>query len=65
MSFKINDAVILKEGIPEEGLKAGAVGVVVAEFSEPNEAYEIEFLDDDGDLLAQLALLPEQLSKFE
>ncbi|MEQ5833804.1 DUF4926 domain-containing protein [Marinobacter sp. NFXS9] len=65
MSFEINDAVVLQIGIPDEGLETGAVGVVVAEFSEPNEAFEIEFLDDDGDLLAQLALLPEQLSKYE
>lgn len=65
MYFEINDAVVLQIGIPNEGLKAGAVGVVVAEFSEPSEAYEIEFVDDDGDFLAQLALLPGQLSKYE
>lgn len=65
MSFEINDAVVLRVDIPDQGLKAGAVGVVVAEFSDPNEAYEIEFLDDKGDQLAQLALLPEQLSKYE
>ena len=42
-----------------------SIGVVIAEFCEPNEAYEIEFLDDEGEMLAQLALLPDQLAKFE
>lgn len=64
MIFEINDTVVLKVDIPEEGLKAGTVGVVVADFTEPNEAYEVEFCDDEGDMLAQLALLPGQLSKL-
>ncbi|MCG8069775.1 MAG: DUF4926 domain-containing protein [Candidatus Thiodiazotropha taylori] len=64
MIFEINDAVVLKADMPEEGLKAGTVGDIVADFTEPNEAYEVEFCDDEGDMLAQLALLPGQLSKL-
>ena len=65
MSFEINDVVKLMVDIPEEGLNTGAIGVVVVEFSDPNEAYEIEFCDDEGETITQLALLPEQLLKLE
>ena len=65
MPFEINDVVVLQVDLPVEGLDKGAIGVVIAEFSEPNEAYEIEFLDDEGEMLAQLALLPDQLAKFK
>jgi hypothetical protein len=47
------------------GLKAHAVGFVVAVFYNPNEAYEIEFCNDDGETIAELALLPEQLTKLD
>ncbi|MBI3898835.1 MAG: DUF4926 domain-containing protein [Gammaproteobacteria bacterium] len=61
MNFKINDTVRLLTDIPGEGLAKGALGVVVAEFSEPEEAYEIEFSDADGETVAQIALLPTQI----
>jgi hypothetical protein len=65
MNFEIYDTVRLKADLPEMGLKAHAVGVVVAVFSNPNEAYEIEFCNDDGETIAELALLPEQLTKLD
>lgn len=39
MKPRINDKVQLTAPLPDEPLDAGAVGVVVAEFSEPEEAY--------------------------
>jgi len=60
MSAKINDTVRLTEALPAEALNEGALGVVVAEFSEPDEAYEIEFCDEDGITIAQVALKPGQ-----
>ncbi len=65
MVFEMNDVVKLVVDIPEEGLDAGAIGVVVAVFSDPHEAYEIEFCDDGGDTIVQLALLPEKISRID
>lgn len=62
MYFKINDTVLLLEDLPEEELAKGAVGVVVAEFDEPEEAYEVEFCNDKGETLAEVALLPNQIA---
>ncbi|MDX3995097.1 DUF4926 domain-containing protein [Pseudomonas aeruginosa] len=60
MSIEINDVVRLIDNQPSDGLLSGALGVVVAVFSEPREAYEVEFCDEDGCTIAQLALLPSQ-----
>ncbi|MBN8813624.1 MULTISPECIES: DUF4926 domain-containing protein [unclassified Sphingomonas] len=60
MQAKVNDTVRLTEMLPNDGLLQGAIGVVVAEFSEPNEAYEVEFSNDEGVTVAQVALLPDQ-----
>jgi hypothetical protein len=48
-NFKLLDVVVLLEGIPEEGLVAGATGTVVEIYTTPDLAYEIEFCDDCGD----------------
>lgn len=61
MRFKINDVVRLLDDQPAEGLLKGALGVVVAEFSDPVEAYEVEFCNEDGDTVVQAALLPIQI----
>lgn len=60
MKPRVNDTVQLTESVPGESLQAGAVGVVVAEFTDPVEAYEIEFSDERGTTIAQVALLPDQ-----
>ncbi|MPS29669.1 DUF4926 domain-containing protein [Pigmentiphaga sp.] len=62
MCPKINDTVRLLEAFPDEALEEGALGVIVAEFSEPDEAYEIEFSDENGATIAQIALRPSQFS---
>ena len=62
--FKVGDAVVLAESLPEEGLSAGQVGAVVLEFTEPTLAYETEFTDGQGRTLAQVALLPEQIEPY-
>ncbi|MEW9898393.1 DUF4926 domain-containing protein [Chitinivorax sp. PXF-14] len=48
--------------IPSESLAKGAIGVIVEEFSEPEEAYEVEFCDEDGVTIAQIALRPNQFT---
>ena len=57
---KINDTVRLLDAVPGEHLTKGAIGVIVAEFDEPDEAYEVEFSDSDGSIVAQLALRPDR-----
>lgn len=65
MIAKTNDLIRLTQNIPSEGLREGDLGVVVAEFTDPNEAYEVEFSDEDGITTAQLALLPHQFVVVE
>lgn len=50
-----------KVDVPALGLKAGARGVVVDRYSEPYLAYEVEFVDEDGDTIGCLSLRPEEL----
>jgi hypothetical protein len=60
MKPKINDAVQLVDGVVSAALAKGAVGTIVAVFSEPEEAYEVEFCDERGATVAQVALRPNQ-----
>jgi hypothetical protein len=62
MHFKANDTVKLLRDLPQEALAKGAVGVIVAEFNDPEEAYEVEFCNERGETIAQVALLPNQLT---
>lgn len=55
----LHDVVVLKVDLPEENLKQGMRGVVVAIFSEPEIAYEVEFCDDRGATIAEVALKPD------
>jgi hypothetical protein len=54
--FYVNDAVVLRRGLPDEDLVAGAIGAVVLVFDEPEPAYEVEFCDDVGRTIAQVVL---------
>ena len=63
MKFSLLDTVTLVEDLPQEGLLYGMIGVVVDIYHQPYEAYEIEFCDNSGRSIAQLALLANQLSK--
>tara|TARA_R110000772_G_C13189946_1_gene428937 strand:- start:496 stop:738 length:243 start_codon:yes stop_codon:yes gene_type:complete len=42
--------------IDDEGIGAGDIGVIVAVFNDPDEAYEVEFGDQDGATVAQVVL---------
>lgn len=52
------DVVALLADLPQHGLARGQVGTIVEVF---DEAYEVEFCDNDGKTHAELALEPEQL----
>lgn len=61
MKPKLFDTIRLTKGCPNDGLSHEALGVIITIFEEPDEAYEVEFVDDDGTTIAQLAL---QRSQF-
>lgn len=55
------DVVTLTVDLPGENLHRGMTGTIVDVYSHPSEAYEVEFCDDEGRTIAQLALTPEQI----
>ena len=61
MTSKIRhlEAVALTEDLPQHGLVRGQVGTVVEAFAD--DAFEVEFSDDEGRTYASLALRPNQL----
>lgn len=60
MYLGVNKVVRLLEYVPSASICRGCLGVVVAVFSEPEEAYEVEFCDEDGTSIAQIAPGPGQ-----
>jgi hypothetical protein len=60
--YKEFDGVVLLQDMPEEGLKKGMIGTVVLCFDTPEIAYEVEFCDENGEAIAELALRPEQIA---
>ncbi|QOF82204.1 MULTISPECIES: DUF4926 domain-containing protein [unclassified Pseudomonas] len=61
MKYKLFDVVVLSEDLSDEGLRAGMIGAVIDVYSQPVEGYEVEFCDEQGRTIAQLALSPDQL----
>lgn len=53
------DTVVLTVDLPEHGLSRGDVGTVV--LVHEGRGYEVEFLALDGETLAVVSLLPEQI----
>lgn len=54
----LGDVVELTADIPDRNLRAGVQGTIV--HCHDNEAYEVEFINEDGKTLDFLALRPEQ-----
>ncbi len=46
---------------PKENIEIGEIGTIVACFMVPNEAYEVEFVYDNGSTKAVFAILPEHI----
>lgn len=61
--MKMHDVVRLKCDLPEHNLRAGMLGVVVEIFDTPDEAYEIEFANERGETIIELALKSEVLER--
>lgn len=64
MKFLEFDTVILINDYESEGLKKGDIGAILMVYSEPNEAYEVEFVDNNGEVKAQVVLLPNEIEKY-
>ncbi|HDS1581214.1 TPA: DUF4926 domain-containing protein [Stenotrophomonas maltophilia] len=56
MGYSIFDVVVLIEDIPGEGLRAGMKGSIIDVYNQPVEGCEVEFCDEQGRTVAQLAL---------
>lgn len=63
MKFNEFDSVVLLKDYQKEGLKKGDIGVVVMVYTEPNEAYEVEFLNEKGTTKAIITLLTNEIDK--
>ncbi|WP_145975505.1 DUF4926 domain-containing protein [Deinococcus gobiensis] len=59
--MELLDTVRLNQDLPNKGLRAGAVGVIVEVYTSPDYAYEVEFVNDDGSTNVMLPLRQEQL----
>ncbi|MEU8425068.1 DUF4926 domain-containing protein [Micromonospora sp. NPDC048835] len=57
------DVVELREALPGEQLPAGAVGTVVDVFDSPLTAYNHEFTDTDGRIVAMVPLRADQVMR--
>lgn len=55
------DVVALVADLPAQGLRAGQMGTIVHVFHQPRLAYEVEFVDDEGETVAMVPLEPAQI----
>jgi len=61
MKFEEHQVVKTLIDFSENGINVGEIGTVVVCFTVPNEAYEVEFVNNDGSTRAMFAILPEHI----
>ncbi len=61
MKFAEND--IVKVKINKETARVGDIGTIVCVFDKPNEAYEVEIVNEDGTTKLLAVFLPNELEK--
>ncbi|HVQ36134.1 MAG TPA: DUF4926 domain-containing protein [Pyrinomonadaceae bacterium] len=59
--IRLHDVVELLEDLPDANLHSGMQGAVIDVYDKPTLAYEVEFVNKEGDTTAQLTLLPSQV----
>ncbi|MDQ2745840.1 MAG: DUF4926 domain-containing protein [Acidobacteriota bacterium] len=59
-NLKLYDVVALTADLPEEGVGQGQVGAIVEIYND-GEAFEVEFVDKNGQTYGLLTLRPEQI----
>ncbi len=62
-NFKLFDVVALTMDLPEENLWGGQVGTIV-EIYKDGEAFEVEFVDKNGETYGLLTLFSEQIMQL-
>lgn len=62
--LKLLDVVKLLVDYPEYGLSRGAVGTVIYEFPKSELVYEVEFSNDKGETIVQIALRSEEIALY-
>lgn len=55
------DVVRLIKDLPAKNLRRGLIGVVIDVLANPTLAYEVEFTNESGETLAEIAVEPEYL----
>jgi hypothetical protein len=65
VAFEEYDVVRLVRPLPKHGLSDGAMGTVVYVYGDPAEAYEVEFVAPDGNTIALVTLVSDQLELVE
>lgn len=65
MRYHLFDIISVVEDIPKLNVKAGMIGAVIDIYEGSDEAYEVEFCDDEGRTVALGALLPTQITLVE
>jgi Domain of unknown function (DUF4926) len=55
------DLVEVLEDLPEYNIKKGEIGVVVVAFDNPDEAYDLEFVDESGQSRFAYSVKPDQI----
>ena len=64
MKYSLLEVVKLQQDLPGFNLQQGDIGTIVEIYSNPYEAYEVEFCDTKGKTISLLTLKPEQLMPF-
>jgi hypothetical protein len=58
------ERVALTEDVPEHGLRAGDIGMIVHVYGD-HKGYEVEFVTLSGDLIALVSVYPNQIRPLE
>lgn len=64
MKFDLNDTVMVVKNYLNEGILKGELGAIVEVYTKPHEAYEVEFVDEDGKVKAILVLRKDDMCKY-
>lgn len=65
MNYEVYETVKVLEDEPNEGIKKGDIGTIIMIYDTPNEAYEVEFVDEEGRVKYQGVYLSNQIVKLK
>ena len=63
-TFNLLDTVIAAVNVPDHEILAGDLGTIVEVYTNPDLAYEVEFVNPDGATRALLTLSPDQVRRL-